>query len=182
MYQVHPHLHRSVRPTFKVALTPEKSFSSVPGEHHFVNAHSPAIDTTYSVPQQWKQKVKLPPKIPSVPVYRPFKFPTKYDEQPEHYQNSLTVGGDGQHHYFKHRVVHPPQPPVVQYHTHQHQYHQAHPILSSPSVYPVPSPTFHSTWPSSYWRTSAIGNVPYEENYLKPQVSLSSLMSVLIYI
>jgi hypothetical protein len=72
---VHPYLQRAARPTFSVQLASDGRYTPIEGK--FQHYNTPAIETTYLIPQIWRKAVKLPPRVPILPVYRPFHLPNQ---------------------------------------------------------------------------------------------------------
>lgn len=83
-YQVHPHLHRTVRPTILVAQTPDGRYTSPEGWHSHNGVET--VDTTYLVPMPWDSYHKHSPALvgyahrlshskPVVPVLKELRVP-----------------------------------------------------------------------------------------------------------
>lgn len=72
-HQVYQYPVRSIRPTFRIALTPSGRYTPKEGKYH--PNEVPSIETTYLIPQISGHLLKGPPKYPFRPVYVAFRLP-----------------------------------------------------------------------------------------------------------
>ncbi|XP_050070656.1 uncharacterized protein LOC126558647 [Anopheles maculipalpis] len=146
-YQVYPHTHRTVRPTFRVVQTPDNRYTSPEGEYNHNTLAT--VDTTYLIPhpgdklllhdahpqhQHHRQPHYVVPKVPilkefRLPNYALFNFDYKNKKIPstfKTYGHPLKLDGG-----WPQRL---PQD-FVSYHAaggNGHNYPSAHPVVQAP--------------------------------------------------